>query len=173
MSKLLCFIHLRKNISIAFAATYLALSCSTAQAISSQTTSSSLDLKSTIAQSQCTRWDVGRFTAIQSNTPEPLHFNLFVRDRDPNRNDGSSARYVVGNVKYGNAFGEVINPVINEAFFMPFALSFRVRWNNGTTGLYQARIDSNGYLSGTTRDDANTNSRADWSVRKPFKCLQR
>jgi hypothetical protein len=165
------FIHLRKNISIVFAAVYAALSCSIAQAASSQATSSSrhLDLKSTIAQAQCTKWDVGEFVAIQSNTSEPLHFNLFVRDRSYGEQGPS---YLVGNVKYGNVFGEVINPGTGEDFVHSGGLNFKVRWNNGATGGYSGRIDSNGYISGFTYDLANTNSTATWNNRKPLQCLQ-
>jgi hypothetical protein len=171
MSKL-NFIHLRKNISMIFAAAYVALSCSIAQAASSQNTSSShhLNLKSTIAQSQCSLWNVGtRFTAVQSNTAEPLRFNLATTvDKELN------LMYLVGNVKYGNVFGEVINHpnAVNGNYFAGDEFSFIVRWNNGSTGRYNAKIDSNGYLSGDTSDVANPSSRANWFVRKPFQCLR-
>jgi hypothetical protein len=168
------FIHLRKNISMIFAATYVALSCSIAQAASFQTTSSShnLDLKSTVAQARCNEWDVGKFVAIQSNTSQPLRFNLSVRDRNPGEKYYPS-RYLVGNVKYGNVFGEVIDPGTGDDFVNFGGLRFTVRWNNGATGLYSGRIDSNGYISGFTYDLANTNSTATWNNRKPLQCLQR
>jgi hypothetical protein len=166
------FIHLRKNISMIFAATYVALSFSIAQAASSQNSSSSyhLDLKSTIAQSQCSLWNVGRrFTAVQSNTSQPLRFNL-----GTGVNKELNYMYLVGNVKYGNVFGEVINDpnAANGNYFVGDEFSFIVRWNNGSTGRYNARIDSNGYLSGDITDVDNPSSKANWFVRKPFQCLR-
>jgi hypothetical protein len=169
MSKILSLIHFRKNISIVFAAAYITLICSIAQAASSQNTSSShhLDLKSTIAQSQCSLWNVGKFTAIQSNTSEPLRFNLVVHDRGENNFPN-----IVGTAKYGTVFGEVLNAENTRPILNSTVLSFQVRWNNGATGMYQGTIDSNGYLSGDTYNVANTSSRATWAVRKPFQCLR-
>jgi hypothetical protein len=165
------FTHIRKNISIVFAAAYVALSCSITQAASSQATSSShhLNLKSTIAQSQCSLWNVGRFTAVQSNTSQSLRFNLATTV-----NKELNYMYLVGNVKYGNVFGEVINDpnAANGNYFVGDEFSFIVRWNNGSTGRYNAKIDSNGYLSGDITDVDNPSSKANWFVRKPFQCLR-
>jgi hypothetical protein len=164
-------IYLCKNISIIFAAAYMVLSCSIAQAKSSQSTSSSphLNLKSTIAQSRCLRWDVGRFIAVQRNTAQLLHFDLSIKKAPSND-------YLVGNVQYGNVFGQLINPKfinprMNQTYLFSDSLSFIVRWNNGATGLYQGKIDSNGYLSGNTTDVNNPSSRSTWYVGKPFQCL--
>jgi hypothetical protein len=155
------FTHLRKNISIVFAAIYLALSCSTAQSASS---SQHLDLKSTVAQTNCTAWKVGKFTAIQNNTDEPIHFNLGTVKKGSNL-------YLVGNVKYGNVFG-IINPDKDNTF-TGSEFSFIVNWNNGSAGRYHGSIDSDGYLTGETSDVANPDSQATWFVRETFKCIRR
>jgi hypothetical protein len=167
MSKILSFTHIRKNISIVFAATYLALSCSIAQAASPQSTSSShhLDLKSTVAEaeSQCTRWNVGkRFTAIQNNTSTPILFDLIVQY------GGKSNEKVIGTARYENVFGQVTK----SSYIDGSSLYMEIKWNNGPTGVYTAEIDDRGYLSGETYDLSNPSSTASWAVRQRFKCLK-
>jgi hypothetical protein len=104
MSEIISFIHFHKNISSAFVFIYLAPLCSTAQA-----GSSSHHLKSTIAQSQCSSWNLtGKFTAIQSNISELLHFDIAL-DVDYHK--------LVGNVKYGNVLGKVNNDQFTGSVF--------------------------------------------------------
>jgi hypothetical protein len=50
-------------------------------------------------------------------------------------------------------------------------VKFVITWNNGSGGIYTGSIDDNGFVSGTTVDRWNTQSRAYWHMREFAPCV--
>ena len=51
-------------------------------------------------------------------------------------------------------------------------LRFIVTWRDGAAGVYEGRIDGDGFVSGTTRDRWNSSSKATWSMRGRASCAR-
>ena len=49
-------------------------------------------------------------------------------------------------------------------------VSFRIAWQNGSIGTDTGNVDARGGVTGTTFDETNTVSRADWSMVPVLKC---
>jgi hypothetical protein len=64
---------------------------------------------------------------------------------------------------YGTAAGSIEGETVNV----------RVQWDGGQLGIYEGRVDANGYASGTTHDGQNPSSNATWNIHKPLQCLRR
>jgi hypothetical protein len=50
-------------------------------------------------------------------------------------------------------------------------LAFTISWNNGPKGKYTGVVDDGGYVSGTTFDVVNPESRATWGLFKGLQCV--
>ena len=68
--------------------------------------------------------------------------------------------------------GELQTASTEVAFtsFTPRLVKFIITWYNNTAGIYTASIDSDGFVSGTTRDRFNPSSKTTWHMTKRARC---
>ena len=68
--------------------------------------------------------------------------------------------------------GELQTASTEVAFtsFTPRLVKFIITWYNDTAGIYTASIDSDGFVSGVTRDRFNPSSKTDWHMTTRARC---
>jgi hypothetical protein len=54
--------------------------------------------------------------------------------------------------------------------FTPRLVKFIITWYDDTAGVYTATIDSDGFVSGVTRDRFNPSSKTDWHMTTRARC---
>jgi len=111
----------------------------------------------------CSQWGfVGKTTLDQSNG-WATHF-----ESKGQAAQGPAQAYRTGSsINIYEMYGTVTGGIDGQA------VNVRVQWDGGQLGIYEGRVDADGFASGTTYDGQNPSSRASWNIYKPFLCLRR
>jgi len=115
------------------------------------------------AQAACSQWDVsGEWTFVQSNMTRDTT-PIFTLQQMGTELQGSARYYSLGESRL--VHGSVDGTINGDS------LEINAYWNNGTIGVYTAKIGSQGRIQGTGYDRMHPQTMATWYSDRTAKCL--
>jgi hypothetical protein len=124
-----------------------------------------------VAAQACSQWDVsGQWTAVQSNGAKP---NFSLQQSGSGIQGRANDTYVHKDACVLVACGDDYynRPASVDGTINDNSIQLKAYWDNNTIGVYAGTIGSQGRIEGTTYDQRNPQSRAEWYSDRTMKCL--